>query len=277
MVKFCYFNGKIVPVANAVLPVNDISILRGYGIFDFAKVYHGKVFLLKEHLLRLRTSAQKMSLKVPISDKEIAHTIDMLLKKNKMTDATVRLVLTGGPTIDGLSFNPKASRFFILLEEVREIPKKVYAQGATLMTHDFERNFFDIKTTNYITAVKLQSEKKKKKAAEILYVHNGKVLEATTSNFFIFKGDTLITPKDNILIGITRNFVIELAQKAEFQIEERPVLISELNEATEAFISATNKEILPIVKIDSTVIGNGQVGRHTTTLMEMFTHYIYNL
>jgi branched-chain amino acid aminotransferase len=152
--------------------------------------------------------------------------------------------------------------------KVRILP---YAQ------YEFQRSFPDVKTTMYITAVKLQAEKRKRGAVEILYIYKGKILEATTSNFFIFRGNKLITSKNNILIGITRNFVIQLARKAGFTVIERDIRLHELQEAHEAFITATNKEILPITKVDNQKIGSGIVGKHTKQLMNMFQERINNL
>jgi branched-chain amino acid aminotransferase len=277
MATYCYFDGKIVPLSKALLPVTDISILRGYAIFDFTKVYQGKLFLLHEHIQRFKNSAKKMNLKTPVSDTKIKKIISALLAKNKMRDANVRFVLTGGKTIDGLSYDAKNSLFFILLEPVKNLPLKLYTHGAKLMTYEFQRSFPDVKTTMYITAVKLQAEKRKRGAVEILYIYKGKILEATTSNFFIFRGNKLITSKNNILIGITRNFVIQLARKAGFTVIERDIRLHELQEAHEAFITATNKEILPITKVDNQKIGSGIVGKHTKQLMNMFQERINNL
>jgi branched-chain amino acid aminotransferase len=142
------------------------------------------------------------------------------------------------------------------------------------MVHEHMRPFFESKTTNYITAVHLQEKRKKAGAIEILYTYKGSILECTTSNFFIFKGNILITPKDMVLIGITRNFVLKLAKKAGFVIEERPIRQEELAEATEAFITSTNKDILPIVQVADQKIGmgttKGKVGENTKRLMELF-------
>ena len=94
--------------------------------------------------------------------------------------------------------------------------------------------------------------------------------------FFLIKNNTVITPKKNILLGITRNFILNLVMK-EFSIEERDIHFDELARADEAFITATNKEVLPIVQIDSTTIGNGKIGKNTKKIMEMFAAAIRSL
>ncbi len=189
----------------------------------------------------------------------------------------MRFVLTGGTTIGGLSFDPKHGHFFILLETPKPNDPSWYENGAKLITHEHIRAFSDIKTTNYITAVSLQGERKQKGAIEILYTFGGNVLEGTTSNFFMIKDEVIITPKDNILIGITRNFVIKLAKKEGYKVIERDIDVTELREADEAFITASNKEIVPIVKIDTYKIGHGKVGENTKLLMEKYGDVIKKL
>ena len=108
-----------------------------------------------------------------------------------------------------------------------------------------------------------------------MYVSNNVVLEASTSNFFVFIGDKLVTPKDNILKGITRNLAIKLAKK-EFEVEERELKMEELALVTEAFIAATNKDIVPVVQIDDKKIGSGKPGKNTKRLMELFAEFVRN-
>lgn len=277
MVKYCYHNGKIIPVEKAGFSVQDIGILRGYGIFDFATTYNGKPFLLKEHCVRLRKSAKLMKLSVLISDAKIEKIIQELMQKNKLKDANIRILITGGKTVDGLTYEQKNNTCTILLHKKAALSPDLYTKGGTLMMHEHMRPFYESKTTNYITAVHLQDKREKARAIEILYTFQGNVLECTTSNFFIFREDTLITPKNDVLIGITRNFVLRLAKKAGFMIEERDIRQEELAVATEAFITSTNKDVLPIVKVGSQKIGNGKVGKNTKNLMELFAAEIVKL
>lgn len=277
MVKYCYHNGKIVPTDKAGFSVQDIGILRGYGIFDFATTQNGKPFLFKEHWARLRKSAKLMKLSVPVSDTQIEKIIWDLMAKNKLKDANIRILITGGKTVDGLTYEQKNNTCTILLHEKKSLPEELYAKGAKLIVHEHMRPFYESKTTNYITSVHLQEKRQKAGAIEILYTFQGKVLECSTANFFIFKNNTLITPKDLILIGITRNFVLKLAKKAGFKIEERDINEGELKEAAEAFITSTNKDVLPIVKVGAQKIGNGKPGENTQKLHKLFVAEIAKL
>jgi branched-subunit amino acid aminotransferase/4-amino-4-deoxychorismate lyase len=269
MKRYAYVNGKIVPADKVTLPVTDIGVLRGFGIFDWIKAHHGIPILGQEHIARFMRSAKAMGLTVPMNAEKIATTIDDLLQRYKAPLAGIRLILTGG-TAQGLSYEPGKETFIILIEELKSLPEELYTKGGRLITFEHERIFPEVKSLNYITAVKLQKERLKKKAIEILYTYQGKVLEATTSNFFMIKGNTLITSSNKILIGTTRNHVLKLARKAGFTIEERDIMLDELFVADEAFITASNKEVLPIVAIDGKKIGNGKVGQKTQLLMN---HY----
>lgn len=263
MKQYCYINGKIIPQKEASLSINDLGILRGYGVFDLLRTYNGAPFLMKEHLIRFRKSARLVNIKIPIAEKQIVRIITRLLAKNKNKDANIKMVLTGGmPGAD-------SPTLFILVEKLVEPPASLYERGIKLVTFNHQREMPKAKTLNYATAFKLQDWRQQQRAYEILYISGGCVLEATTSNFFIIKKNKLITPKKNILIGITRNFVLKLA-RGKFLIEERDIDLKDLARAEEAFITATNKEILPVVKINNRKIGQGKVGRKTKELITLF-------
>ncbi len=134
---------------------------------------------------------------------------------------------------------------------------------------EHQRIIPEAKHNNYILAVKNQKLRIKEKAFEILYTFEGKVLEASTSNFFIVKNKQLITPKHNILIGTTRNKIIHLA-KNKHQIIEKDIQLKDALSADEAFLTATNKGVVPVVKINSTTIGNGKVRDVTLELIDSY-------
>lgn len=138
------------------------------------------------------------------------------------------------------------------------------------------RELPEYKTSNYIRATNLQNWRKEEKAIEVLFVYDGEILECATSNIFIIKNKTLITPNENILKGITRKVVLELAD-GKYKIEERPVGEDELKTSDEIFITSSFKDIVPIVKVDDFEVGNGKVGEITKDLMARFKEYIANL
>lgn len=274
--KFIWVNGKIFPASKPAILVSDIGFLRGYGVFDFMRTYNGKIFHYQDHYRRFSNSAKLLSFIVPMKADELETLIYKLIKKNGLKEASVRLVLTGGPAIDGLNFNPKTLTFAILIEDIYELPDSLFKKGVKLITFDYQRLIPTAKNLNYIWAVKLQKEKKKKGAVEILYVNKGEILECSTSNFFLVNNGKLITPKLGVLPGITRKVTIELAKKLKLKVEERPIKIDEIKTADEAFITATNKNILPITLIDSVKINKGMPGPVTLTLLSRFEELTEN-
>jgi branched-chain amino acid aminotransferase len=269
--KYCYLNAKILPENQAMINITDLGLLRGYAIFDFLRTYNSKTFLLKEHLERFRNSAKLINLKVPHTDKHITKIIQELLSKNNFKESGIRIVLTGGSE-ENLLTKPSLT-FYILVNELQKFPDHVYTKGVNIVTCNFKRDLPLAKTTNYINAYKLKKWQNKQNAFEILYTYRNNIYEATRSNFFIIKKGKIITPKNGILFGITRNLVIKLAKKY-FDIQERKLSIKELKEADEAFITSTTKEVAPVVQIDNQKIGSGEVGQNTKKIMEVFRDYI---
>lgn len=274
--KYLWINGKIQLANKPTIFVDDVGFLRGYGVFDFMRTYNGKIFRYHDHYQRFANSAKLLDLKVTRSEKELEQVIYKLIKKNGLKEASIRLIVTGGRAIDGLNYDPQKLTLAILVEDVYELPSKLFKTGARLMTFDYQRLIPEAKNLNYIWAVKLQREKVRRGAIEILYVNRNKILECSTSNIFLVRKNRLITPREGILSGVTRRMVIGLAQKAGYQVEERDIKISEMRGADEIFITATNKNILPIVKIDEVKIGTGNPGPLTKELLALYKKEIEN-
>ncbi|MDQ5949087.1 MAG: branched-chain amino acid aminotransferase [Patescibacteria group bacterium] len=268
-IPYCFLNGAIIPVNKASVSLYDIGLLRGYAIYDGITTFNNKIFQFADHMKRFRHSAQSLGLKVPYSNQEIEKIIYSLIKKNSFERTNLRLILTGGQTIAGIEYDPQHPTFFILAEPFSALPKVLYTKGAKLMTLDHQRFMPESKTTNYITATQFQRKRKKEKAIEILFVHNGKVLECATSNVAIFTGGTLVTPSHNVLGGITLKVVLTLAKK-HFTVEQRDISVEELLSADEVFITSSYKDIIPVVKVDGHIIGDGQVGNNTQILIKDF-------
>lgn len=258
----------------AGIALDDLGVLRGYGVFDVMKTVNGKLFLFDEHFKRLNDSADYLGVNLPVKKNKVEAIIKRLILKNKIKQASVRIVLTGGRSADAMHLDSKKPTFYILVSEFKPLKQDLYENGIKLGIVDHSRDAAETKTTNYVEAVRaINKRQKKENFFEILYVSNDVVLEASTSNFFVFINEKLVAPKDNILRGITRNLVINLAKK-EFEIEERELKKEELNTVTEAFIAATNKDIVPVVQIDDKKIGNGKPGKNTKRLMEIFAKFV---
>lgn len=270
--RFTYLNGKILPHEKALVRADDIGLSRAFGVYDGIMTYGGKPFEIGMHFKRLSRSAKRMGLRVPVTQNELEKIIITLAKKNHFKQPIVRVLLTGGTTLRGIDFDAKKPTFIVLLEELSQPKSADYKKGVRVITHEFQRQIPEAKTINYITAVRLQSAMRKARAIEAIYTKDGKALEATTSNLFIVKRRVLITPKENILNGITRQVVLKLA-KGAYKIEERSVSLRELYGADEVFLTSSFKEVLPVTRVDGKKIGKGVVGAVTKDLAERFFAY----
>jgi branched-chain amino acid aminotransferase len=271
--NYCYLNGQIIPESKAHISIHDLGLLRGYGVFEFLRTYHGKLLLPERNLDRLEHSAATIGLQLPISRKHLLEIIRELIARNDVDDAGIRIILTGGETPDGTTYITGSSTLLMTISDLVTLPQSVYDNGVTLITCEHHRDAAEAKTINYLKKVSLQKHKEVTGAHEVLYVCNGSVLECTSSNFFIFFGDILVTPKDDILKGTRRGIILELAS-SHFTVEERSLGMDELANASEAFITSTTRDILPVVRVDQIVIGNENVGKNTRILMRLFQEFV---
>lgn len=264
-----YVGGRWVHPYEATISINDITVLRGYSVFESLRTYDRRPFHLGEHLERLAHSAELIDLEIPYTSDFVASVISDVIERNVYKHATLRILITGGESEDGtLPFgNPTLA---VLITPLGERDMQRFAQGYKLITSHLQRVSPEAKTTNYVAAVRSLKEAARRGATDALFVNeHGHVLEGTRSNFFVFKGDTLITPRTGVLMGVTRNVVLALA-KGRFAIEERPILLGELAQLDEAFITSSSKEITPVVQIDDLVIGDGKPGLRTYELEQRF-------
>ncbi|MGB8644648.1 MAG: aminotransferase class IV, partial [Anaerolineae bacterium] len=149
----------------------------------------------------------------------------------------------------------------------------IYEKGIKVITVRIERPLPTAKTIDYTPAILALAQARARNAMEALYVdREGHLLEGTQSNFFGFEGDRLITPHDAILEGITRRVVMELA-RAQFELVERALPLTELAQLDEAFIASTSKEVMPVVQVDETTIGSGKPGPRTLLLHRLFREH----
>ncbi len=268
-----YVGGKWVHPHEATLSINDIAVLRGYSVFESLRTYDWHPFHLDEHLLRLYRSAVMIEMEIPWSSEQIANVVREVIARNAYRHASIRLLITGGESEDGILPTGKPT-LAVLITPLDERDMGRFARGYKLITTSLQRVSPEAKTSNYVAAVRALRDAARRNADDALFVNElGHVLEATRSNFFIFRGDTLVTPREGILIGVTRNVVLELA-RGRFAIEERPILLEELPLAEEAFVTSSSREITPVVQIDDLTIGDGKPGQRTFELEQRFIEMV---
>ncbi|GAB3500353.1 D-amino acid aminotransferase [Spirosoma knui] len=268
-----YFNGTIAPADQLGVGVTDLGLLRGYGLFDYFLTYNGRPFQWDWYWERFQNSAQRMHLPLPLSKEETYGLLMDLIERNGGTDTAFRFVLTGGYSADSISV--ERPNLLILTEAIHPVQPVQYETGIKVILDDYVREMAEVKSTDYKRVILMAQAIKSAGAADLLYQKGGEISELSRSNFFITKGDRLITPDRHILRGITRRTVIQLAQ-SDFKVEERPVLLSELYDADEAFTTSSTKKVLPITQIGELTIGDGHVGPKAKFLLERFNEFVKN-
>jgi D-alanine transaminase/branched-chain amino acid aminotransferase len=181
------------------------------------------------------------------------------MKKNNLRDSGIKLILTGGYSEDGYTLSKPN---LVIIQSPLQLPAPgTFEKGIRLVSYPHQRQLPDTKSIDYLMAVWLQPYIKEHGADDVLYHKEGAISECPRSNFFIVTAnDAVVTPSENILKGVIRGKVLELAGR-QLKVEERPVLLEEVWKAREAFITSTTKHVLPVVQMDGQAVGDGTPGR----------------
>lgn len=260
-----WFKGDFSPANETKLFINDLGLLRGYGLFDYFRTYNLKPFQWDWYWERYERSAKLLRIPNPITKVEAFEVVKKLIAMQGDQDCAIRFLLTGGYSTDSVS-SPEPN-LLIVSEELHPSKDSDYEHGIKVITHEYVRDLPTIKSIDYKHYIILQQDLREQNASDVLYVKNGEISELSRSNVFLINGNKLITPNENILEGITRKTVLELA-KADFEIELRAVRLTELLAAEEVFTTSTTKRVLPISKVDEHIIGSGKIGAKTQTLLD---------
>ena len=263
-----FINHEFIQEEQASLGITDLSIQRGYGVFDFFRTRNNVPLFIDNHLDRFFNSAAMLRLAIPYSRDDINHIITEMMEMNKIADSSFRLVLTGGYSPD---YYQLSSPNFVIIQQPVQLPdKEDFDKGIKIILHEHIREFPQVKSTNYLVGVYLQHEVRQRKADDVLYYKDNKILEFPRSNVFaVTKDGTVITPADNVLKGITRMKALELARE-KYKVEERAITCDELKNADEVFLTGTTKRIIPVIEIDGKMVNNGKPGEITTSLYNSF-------
>ncbi|MEO6520115.1 MAG: aminotransferase class IV [Mucilaginibacter sp.] len=265
MSKFTIVNQEFLPAETASVLITDLAIQRGYGIFDFFKTIDGRPVFLEDHLDRFYNSAAAMHLTVDLSREELKTLLLKLIEKNGIADSGIRITLTGGYSPDGYGI---AKPNMIITQTEMILSKQISLEGISLITHQYQRQLSYAKTLDYLMAVWLQPVIKEKGADDVLYHNNGIVSECPRANFFIIdQSGHVVTTRENLLKGIIRKHVLEIAGGLNL-LQHRDITLDDLKNCKEAFITSSTKNILPVTKIDGRVVGDGYAGPVSKLLSE---------
>ena len=275
-----YINGKFYDKDNAKVSVFDHGLLYGDGVFEGIRSYNCRVFKLNEHIDRLFESAQSIMLKIPLSKEQLIKAVLSTLKANKLENAYIRLVVTRG--IGDLGLDPRkcnqGATIIIIADKIALYPEKLYQQGLVIVTVPTVRNLPEalnpqIKSLNYLNNILAKIEAANAGCDEAIMLDSlGYVAECTGDNIFVVKNGHLYTPPQcmGTLRGITRDSILEIARKNKISAHEHVITRHEVYISDECFLTGTAAEVIPVVKVDGRVIGQGKPGKLTLSLMKKF-------
>ncbi|CAB1128322.1 Putative branched-chain-amino-acid aminotransferase [Candidatus Hydrogenisulfobacillus filiaventi] len=267
--RLVYFNGAIIPAAEARLSVLDHGFLYGDGIFEGIRAYHGRVFKLDEHLKRLYDGARALMLDLPPDPGRVREAVVDTVRANGLENAYIRLVVSRGAGDLGLDPNhcPQPT-MVVIADQIQLYPEAMYTEGLEVAAVSTRRPKVDalnaqVKSLNYLNSIMAKIEANQRGLPEVLLLsEQGWVAEGTGDNIFIVRDGELWTPPPSlgILNGITRRTVMELARELGIPYREDVFSLFDLYTAEEAFLTGTAAELVPVVRCDGRPIGTGKPG-----------------
>ena len=274
-----YITGQFYDKENAKISVFDHGFLFGDGVFEGMRSYNGKVFRLREHMVRLWNSAKALMIDIPGTIEEMESAVYETLKINNIQDGYIRLIVTRGIGTLGLDAHLcKDPQVIIIADFLALYPKEYYEKGLDIVTASTVRTnpamvSPQIKSLNYLNNILAKIEGHLAGCIEVLMLNTkGEVAECSGDNIFIFSKGVLHTPpaESGILEGITRQTVIDIAGGMNIPVKEVPMTRYDIFAADECFLTGSAAELIPVVKLDGRPIGNGKPGAITIKLLERF-------
>ncbi|MCH8920801.1 MAG: aminotransferase class IV, partial [Chloroflexi bacterium] len=242
--RWIYLNGELVRQETATVSALDRGLLYGYGLFETMRSYGGRVFRLEQHYQRLRDGAARLAMDVPLTLRELSDAVEIVLQRNELSDARVRLMLTAGA-------EGAAGSVVLLAREVTEYPRQLYRRGMSALVSSMRRNetsfLSGVKSFNYLDNLLAREDARRQGADEAIILNTrGLVAEGSASNMFLVLDGRLVTPNlsSGCLAGITRQAVLELAAAAELEPVESEVEPSAFEDASEAFLTGSVMEVM---------------------------------
>lgn len=270
--RIIYVNGEFVPESQARISVLDHAVLYGDGVFETVVSWNGRVFKLEEHLDRFYRSIAAVAMELPFTRDELRTLVLEAVRRNGFNEAYVKWVATRGS--NGTPLMDPAGCVANLIILVQRYIDRGGAKGLKVKTTAVRRppgHVLDahIKSLNYLNLVmaKLEARAAGADQALMLDVH-GHICESPGFNVFMVKDKTLHTPSNDILVGVTRDTVIEIAPDLGYDVKEGVYELYHAYSADELFLTSTAGGLLPVVELDGRRIGGGQPGAAFQALMQ---------
>ena len=254
-----YLDGEFLPLSQAKVSVLDRGFLFGDGVYEVMPIYGGKPLRLAEHLRRLADSLAGIRLAAPLSDAQWEAVFQRLIQGEEDQSIYLQITRGAGPRRDHAFPRGVAPTVFALCTPISPIP----ASGVKAITvPDIRWQWCHIKAITLLANVLQRQQALDEGCAEAILVRDGFALEGAASNLFAVLGGRLLTPPkgNDILPGITRDLVVELAQANAIALEERKIGLDELRRAEEVWLTSSTREVLPVVELDGQPVGAGEPG-----------------
>ena len=276
---FVSVNGVITPAEQARVSVLDNGFTFGDAVYETLRTYGGRPFRLDRHLQRLRASAGRLGIAVPLGDPELGARLDAVLGRAENPESYIRLIVTRGRGDISYNFDRvKGPTVVIVVKPYQPYPEQHFRDGVHVVISSIRRNHPQaldpaIKSCNLLNNILAVREAQARGAVEaVLLNHAGEVAEGASTNVFVVRSGAVTTPPldAGILAGITRDVVLELARRLGLSAREERVSVSDLRGADECFLTSTTRELVPVRAIDGRPVGKGQPGPTTLRLLAAF-------
>ena len=278
-----YLNGDFLPLEQACVSVTDRGFLFGDGVYEVIPAYGGRLFRLTQHLQRLQNSLDGIRLANPLSHGEWESMFNELLARNRDAagpdnDQSVYLQVTRGcaPKRDHSFPETISATVYAVSNPIPRPDPAIEQNGVAAVTlNDMRWQRCDIKAITLLANVLLRQQAVDQGAVEAILIRDGQVIEGSSSNVFVVKNDTIITPpkSERMLPGITRDLVLELAAKHGLPYAENDIDVTTLAQAEEVWITSSTREIVPVTQLDSRAIGDGRPGPLWKTITAHYRDY----
>ena len=274
MAEVAFVNGRFLPLADAVVSVEDRGFQFGDGIYEVIRTYHGRPFEVAAHLERLNRSAQALGIPQPYSNEQWSRLIEDGIRRAGYPEAKVYIQVTRGVAPRDHAYTSDLVPTTIMtVRELHPLSRTVLSAGVSVMTtEDIRWGRCDVKSVNLLANVLARQQGKQAGVFEVVLIREDHVTEGAVSNVMMVRDQTVITAPEGprILSGVTRAVVLRLARREGFSVQERFPSRAELYEAEEVFLTGTTVEVLGVISVDGRVIGRGQPGPVTGRLAQAF-------
>jgi branched-chain amino acid aminotransferase len=274
-------NGVLMPAEQGYISVFDSAFMQGVGLFETLRSYRGRAFRIEQHVDRLLHSARALGWQTLPDPEALSEAVQRVIGAVESDDARVRLTVSTGSLRAAAGEGPPELTVVASASPGGNSPPELYRKGVTVIVSKWRQSRFDPtvghKTTSYFARLASLREAHARGAFEALWLTpEGQVAEGAISSVFAVVNDELLTPPLDtpVLPGITRATVIELAAEQRIPAREEPLMLDDLLEADELFLTNSMMELMPVVRIERTAIGTEKPGELTLRLAEAYARRV---